>query len=80
MRAFTPTICRHDPMFPRNFGPFNEVEEVNEMDEPQCWECSPHEAGDDFALQVENYNINFSRKPIFAAQRGTSVPRYIGDP
>eukprot|EP00971_Amphidinium_carterae_P238114 4727091-Amphidinium_carterae.1 len=80
LRAYTPTICRHDPMFPRNFGPFNEVEDSDMVDEPQCWKCSPHNAADDFTLQVENYNINYSRKPIFAAQRGTSTPRYIAYP
>eukprot|EP00971_Amphidinium_carterae_P004992 100128-Amphidinium_carterae.1 len=31
MRAYTPTIARHDPMFPRNFGPFNEVQEVKSL-------------------------------------------------
>eukprot|EP00971_Amphidinium_carterae_P120666 2390847-Amphidinium_carterae.1 len=67
-------------MFPRNFGPFNEAPVGTEWDERQCWECSPHEAGDDFTLQVENYNIHYSRKPIFAAQRGRDVPRYIDDP
>eukprot|EP00971_Amphidinium_carterae_P127236 2521386-Amphidinium_carterae.3 len=70
----------HDPMFPGNFGPFNEVEDLDTVDEPQCWKCSPLDAADDFTLQVENYNINFSRKPIFLAQRGTRVPRYISDP
>eukprot|EP00971_Amphidinium_carterae_P156865 3109787-Amphidinium_carterae.1 len=80
VRAYTPAIHKHDPMFPRNFGPFNEAPVGTEWDERQCWECSPHEAGDDFTLQVENYNINYSRKPIFVAQRGKEVPRYIGDP
>eukprot|EP00971_Amphidinium_carterae_P319894 6358571-Amphidinium_carterae.1 len=53
--------------------------EGTEWDERQCWECSPHEAGDDCTLQVENYNINYSRKPIFADKRGREVSRYISD-
>eukprot|EP00971_Amphidinium_carterae_P110479 2188540-Amphidinium_carterae.2 len=67
MRAYTPAIARHDSMFSRNFGPFNEVQEVNDMDERQCWKCSPHEAKDDFTLQVENYNINYSESRFSSA-------------
>eukprot|EP00971_Amphidinium_carterae_P349810 6491238-Amphidinium_carterae.1 len=80
VRAYNPSIHRHDPMFPRCFGAFNEDPVGAEGDERPCWEYSPHEAGDNFTLQVENYNINYSRKPIFAAQRGMEVPRYICDP
>eukprot|EP00971_Amphidinium_carterae_P045525 895996-Amphidinium_carterae.2 len=80
LRAYTHTIYRNDPMFPRNFGPFNDVTDFDPADEQQCWRCSPHDAGEDFTLQVENYNINFSRRPVFAAQRGSAVPSYIADP
>eukprot|EP00971_Amphidinium_carterae_P257183 5105811-Amphidinium_carterae.1 len=64
VRAYTPSIHRHDPMFLRNFGSLNKVPMGTEWDERQCWKCSPHKAGDDFALQVENYNINYSEADL----------------
>eukprot|EP00971_Amphidinium_carterae_P180232 3574887-Amphidinium_carterae.1 len=69
LRAFTCTIHRNDPAFPRNFGPFNEAVDFDPKDRQHQWRVFPHDAGDDFTKQVENYNIGFSRRTVFAAQR-----------
>eukprot|EP00971_Amphidinium_carterae_P246100 4887765-Amphidinium_carterae.1 len=36
LRAYTHTIYRNDPMFPRSFEPFNEVTDLDPADEQQC--------------------------------------------